>query len=371
MQRVRVMIAAAALLHGAAVARAQPAGGDEIELGEEKAPPKPADKPAEPTDAPVQKDPKLAKKVFASGQQAQAKGDAFAKRNKPDDAKAQYELAATSYAKAIELGDDINVHFHLAVTLDKLGKPADAIHHLRIVQKATAGVTPAIQKQLAGKLDDLMGKVGTLALAITPEGTTITIEGQVVGTTPLAEPLVLMPGSYTLALAAPGFEPKSIDVKVEAGSESERKVELESVKIVIEKPRPVKPDEPEKVAWTKPSLVPAIAAGGAAVAFLTVEIVAGLAARKNHDTFVNPATSPTGRLDAQDTGRSYAHLSDACLAGAVVSAGFGAYWYIFQYRKKIRDHESNVPDKTALRPKLDVVPWVEPQASGVTVLGRF
>lgn len=335
---------------------ADPPDGGEIELGEGSG-----------SAAPVQKDPKQAKKLVATGQQAAAKGDQLAKK-KPDDAKAQYEAAADAFRKAIDLGDDVNVYFYLAGVEAKLGKYVDAVKAYRTVLRAQQGVDPKLQKQVSGKLDEVMAQVGTLTLTVVPDGTNISIGNETVGTTPLPEPLVLMPGTYTLALSAAGYDPKTVEVKVEAGSENEKKVTLDSVKIVIERPHGVADTDTDKPPPPRPpSLVPVYVGGGVAAGFLVGTIVSGVLAKSNHDTFVNPNTLPGDRLDAKDTGVAYAHLSDACLAGTVVAAGFAAYWYVFQYRKHLDHHEPA---------KVSVAPWVEPNATtpttaGLTVLGRF
>jgi hypothetical protein len=352
---------------------AQPAGGGkddggEIDMGEGSA-------AATPPAAPpvVQKDPKAAKKTFANAQAIVAKADALAKRGKADDAKAQYAAAEAEYVKAIEQGDDVNVWFYLAGTEAKLGKYVQAVNAYRKVLRAQQGVDPKLQKQVSGKIDEVMNNVGTLALTVTPDGTNITIGSDVVGVSPLPEPLVLMPGQYTIGFTAPGYDPKQQDVKIEAGSESEKKIALDSVKVVIERPRKVGSDEIEKPAEPKkPTPIPAYIAAGVSAGALVATIWSGVLAKHDHKTFVAPGTSPGDRADAHDSGVAYAHLSDACLGGTVVAAGFAAYWYVFQYRKKLH-RESAAGGSDSKMSKVDVMPWVEPEAnaSGLTVFGRF
>ncbi len=352
--------------------RAQPApGGDEIEIGDSGSGSGSGSGSATPAVKPVvQKDPKAAKKLVAAGQAASAKADGLAKRGKADDAKAQYEVAVTALQQATELGDDINVYFYLAGVEDKLGRFVESVRHYRLVLRAASGVDPKIAKQISAKLDEVMGKVGTVQLTVVPDGTTVSLLGEALGVTPLPEPLVLLPGTYTFELTAPGFDPKSTDIAVEAGSESERKIELESIKVIIEKPHKIGPDEVDKVTVKKPTIIPALVGGGVAVALVGTAIVTGVLARHNHATFIAPDTKPVDRLDAQDAGKSYAHLTDALFGGAIAAAGFGAYWYVFQYRNKLHAHAETETSGSKMS-KVDVMPWVESQSSGLTVFGRF
>src|SRR4051812_16223205 len=67
--------------------------------------PEPPTAPTAPT-APTGKDPKLAKKWLAAGQQLMQKGSNLASRKRPDDARPQFENAVTAFQKAIDAGDD-------------------------------------------------------------------------------------------------------------------------------------------------------------------------------------------------------------------------------------------------------------------------
>src|SRR5262245_13323682 len=65
--------------------------------------------------APIAKDPKVAKKWLAAAQTLVQKGDYFTRANRPIDAKQQYENAVIAYSKAIEAGDDVSVFMQLAL----------------------------------------------------------------------------------------------------------------------------------------------------------------------------------------------------------------------------------------------------------------
>src|SRR5687768_116425 len=84
-------------------------------------------------------DPKAARRWLAVGQTLMQRGAYLAARNRADEAKQQFENAATAYHKAIEAGADVNVYAELAAAEEKLGRVDAAVRHLRLVVRAEAG----------------------------------------------------------------------------------------------------------------------------------------------------------------------------------------------------------------------------------------
>lgn len=331
--------------------------------------PDPTPAPAEgeaqppPADQPVVKDPKIAKKWQQAADQLVRKGDQLAKKGDAAGAKTQYDNAITAYGKAIEASDDISLNYQLALAEDKAGNTADAIKHLKVVLAAQAGVKPDVMKKAQAKEDELSMKVGMLTLTIDPEGAQIAIAGQPVGEAPLKEPLVLMPGTVTLSLTAVGYQPKDVEIKVEAGSESERTIKLDPVPVVI-KPVEKSEPEPEPEKPNPPSKMPLYIGAGVTGALVVTATITGIMAVSQHGTFTDPMTNANDRLDAQSNGRTLAHVTDICLVGGVAAAGFTAYWYL----KKYKPASAAFSERQA---KLDVVPWVQPEAGGLVAVGSF
>ncbi len=358
------------VVFGPAVASAQ----DDIEM-EPEAPAPEAPPPEDGEPAAIVKDPKLAKKLATAAAQFAQKGDSSTRRSKPDEAKGFYEQASVAYSKAIEAGDDLNLYYDLAVVDEKLGKLDAAVRHLRFVVAATANVKADIKKKAQLKHDDLTMKVGLVTLQIEQDGTTVTLAGTVVGKSPLTESLVFLPGSYTLTFESDGYQPKDVEIKVEAGSEAERKIELEPIKIVVAPPREPDGSETtvEPLVVKAPSKLPLYIGGGITVAAFGAFIVGGILAVGQHGTFVADDSTRNERLDAQASGQNYALFSDVMLGTTLVAAGFTTYWYLFKYRKgNAKAAES--PTTSPLAPtmsKVDVVPWVQPSASGLSVAGTF
>jgi hypothetical protein len=302
------------------------------------------------------KDPKLAHQKLAAAQDAERRGDADAARGHSSDAKAQWSNAAAAYQEAIAAGDDVTVNYALAVVEEKLGHHADAYKRLQIVAKAD-GVKPDVIKKVQAKLDDVTAKVGTVKLTVSPDGAQVSVAGNVVGTTPLADPLVLAPGGYTVTLSAPGYQPKDTELKVQAGSESEHKIALDAIPIAVTSHIQEPPPTPRP---KQTSYVPLFIGGGVTLGFAVAATLTGIAAIHQHDIYVDPTTDEADRKNAQSTGRLEAHVTDACIVGAIAAAAVTAGWYYFT--------AANAPESPS---KVGVAPWVQPDASGLVVAGSF
>jgi hypothetical protein len=320
------------------------------------------------------KDARLARKWLAAAQQLMQKGSYFAARNRPDDARPQFENAVTAYQKAIEAGDDPNLYLELANAEDRLGKLVDAVRHLRHLTGATgaagaAGARPEVVRKARARLDELLTKVGLVTLTIAPPGASITLGGAELGTAPLTEPLVLIPGTYTLSFQAEGYQPREAEIVVEPGTRTERAIDLEPVKVIFE---PVAPAAVVAAARAEASRTPSklpfyVGAGITGAAVLDAAIFGGLAIAQ-HATFTRASTSRLDREDARSNGRRFALVADVSLAVAVVAGGFTAYWYFQRYR------QPRTSDDRRSRPidaKLGVVPWVQSQSGGASLAGWF
>lgn len=353
---------------------AQPEDGEiEMEGDAPSTDPAPSDQPAEgpaaeqPAEPPVVvKDPKLARKWHRAGDQLIRKGDHLTKQGKLDEAKQQYANAVTAYQHAVAASDDVGLNYQLALAEDKAGMTPAAMKHLKLVL-AAQGLKASVMKNAQSKLDELSMKVGVVTLGIEPAGTQIALDGTQIGEAPLPEPLVLMPGEYKLSMTAVGFQPKDMELKVEAGSESERNIALEPVPVVA-KPQVEEPEAPPVEVSKGPSKLPLYIGAGATGGFVIVAAVTGIMAIGKHGTFTDPMSSQSERDDARSSGKTLALVTDLSIVGAVGAAALTAYWYQFKYRPQARAQAEHPGQGQA---KLDVLPWVQPQAGGLSVAGSF
>lgn len=362
------LVCGSALLASLAIVRpggAQPAGGgggSDIEMEPAPAGSAAATAPAEPA-APA-KDPKLARKLYAAAQGFERKGDQLAKQNKAEEAKAQFVEAVNAYQKAIEQAEPVDPAWTLALAgaEDKAGDPASAYKRVKALVALQPPPKADVLKKAQARLDELDGKIGKVTLTVKPDGTQIMMGDKTVAEAPMTEPLILTPGTYTVSFAAVGFEPKDAELKVEAGSESERKIDLVPVKVKI-KPREAEPEPEAPVATTKPNMLPVYIGGGATGVLLITSIVYDFRAKSQHDIFVAKTTAPKDRLDARDNGKLFAHVADITLVGALGAAAFTGYWYWYKIRPAQAAHEKQA--------KVVPAPWVEPTSAGIALGGQF
>jgi hypothetical protein len=318
----------------------------------------------DPAAQPQGKDPKQAKKWLETARQLTQKGDAASRAKKLDEAKVSYENAITAYEKAIETGGDANVNFDLAGVEEKAGKLDRAAMHYRVLVKAQ-GARADLVKKATARYDDITTKTGLVTLITKPETATISIGETEIAKTPLVDPIVLLPGHYALTLSAEGHAPKDVELDIEAGSETERTIELEVAKV---KTKPVKVVEKEDVRLEAPEAVPAgpnklplYVGVGATGGFVLIATITGIMAVGKHSTFEDKNASPNARQDAKDSGKTLAVVTDVCLVGAVAAGAFTAYWYFRKYK----------PAKGKIETKTAIAPWVQPAAGGISLAGSF
>ena len=186
----------------------------------------------------------------------------------------------------------------------------------------------------------------------------------------MTEPIILMPGTYTLSFAADGFQPKDAELKVEAGSESERTIELDPIQVIVTPP-PVVDEAPvvAPVVAPAPSKLPLYVGGGVAVGAAGIGLITGILAVSRHGTFTAGDSTRTEREDARSSGQSLALVTDLALGTAVVAAGFTAYWYFVKYKPGKAKFDAE--GQASTMSKVDVVPWVQSEAGGFSVAGSF
>jgi len=354
-------------------ASAQPAGKEPIDIG------MPSDdaKPDEPAEAPPVRDPAAAKKLADGAAKLAKKGDKLARRKKNAEAAADWDRAVLAYDKSFELQPDPKVLVAAASLELRLGRYLAADTHLGRALAATE--VPLAEKARAAAQamrDEARLHLGVVSLSISPEGATVTLDERELGVAPLAEPLVLEPGTYQLRIVLEGYVALRQKLVVDAGSESERRLELQPVPVVVAPPRPPPPQPPPPLP-PAPAKTALYVGGGAAVLFTAGAVATGVLAIGAHGTFTDPMATDDERDTAQSSGRTYALLSDVCTGLAVVAAGFTAYYYVAVYRPKVSERErlerdrAGMHDEYAGRPPIIVAPAVGADGGGLVISGWF
>jgi tetratricopeptide (TPR) repeat protein len=207
MGSTRLGIALACVCLGVADVRAeQPeptdAPADAPDAGPDAGPEEPApDAPPAMSEAEAKA---AARKLLDGGDGFLKAGDKLLKRKKTADAQAQYERALAAYQKAFELVPNPQILFPVAVAHDKLGHWAEAARNYRRFLTQVAAPDPGLKAEAEKRLEAAKLNLGVVSLVVTPDGAHVTLSGTEIGVAPLADPLFLDAGEYTLAFDADG-----------------------------------------------------------------------------------------------------------------------------------------------------------------------
>jgi hypothetical protein len=228
-------------------------------------------------------------------------------------------------------------------------------------------VRPEVATAAAARLTALLARLGQLSFSITPRRTAIRVGISSIAVTPLPEPLLLVPGSYTFVLEANGYRSQELTVDLAAGQVVERKVALVSISALAPPPpssAPLAVDHALPIAPPPgpPRLViaGAVVAGALVVAGVGTGLVA-LQRESEHDDEPNAAR----RDDLADSGRRWALATDVIFGTAIAVAAGTAYLYF-------RDAgPSRSPAEARAQHRLHLVPWASADSAGIGVLGAL
>ncbi len=181
---------------------------------------------------------------------------------------------------------------------------------------------------MSASLEELRQFVGTLAITTTPPAATIRVDGTEVGTTPLAEAVLVDAGRHVVEAALDGYETVRRDVEVAPLANVELALPLEVRTAEVPTP-PVGPSPIEGTPvespgtsqawfWTTAGLAVAAGIGGA--------VAGGIALGKESDLDALGSRCQGGDLGACDEGSSMlAEHDDAQLAANVLFISAGAF----------------------------------------------
>jgi len=129
--------------------------------------------------------------------------------------------AATKYAQAYDLTRDPRLIFNLAICEKNERHYARTQDLLEQYERALgARITADDRAAVDAALAALRHLVGTVRLAVTEAGASVSVDGKSVGTTPLDAPLRLDLGEHALRVKKAGFATRDQTVEVSGGSET-------------------------------------------------------------------------------------------------------------------------------------------------------
>jgi hypothetical protein len=139
-------------------------------------------------------------------------------------------VEAKDWAKARDLLDrayKARKHWKIAVNLGRveveLGRSRDAAEHLEYFLKNAdpSSVLPADRQKVLDLLNQVRLKVATVAVTVDVSGADVSVDGKVVGKSPLPERVFVEPGKHVVEAKREGYRPAQEPVDLAAGGTRE------------------------------------------------------------------------------------------------------------------------------------------------------
>jgi hypothetical protein len=157
---------------------------------------------------------KQARQLFVEG------NDLFDKKN--------YEMALEKFREARRLFQSYKIDLNIAITLDALGRQTEAAEYFEFFLASAEKVAPQdFVKSARVRLHELRRQLGSIQIACLVNEAAVTVDGKMIGKTPLQQRIYLQPGAHQIAVSKEGFAPISLPLKITAGENKEVLVPLQ------------------------------------------------------------------------------------------------------------------------------------------------
>lgn len=135
--------------------------------------------------------------------------------------------AIAKYRQAYDLSQDPRLLFDIAVCERDLRAYAQMQELLLRYEREAGGEMSAGQRaDVEAALAAIHNLVGTVHLTVSEEGAEVTVDSELVGTTPLATPLVVDLGQHALSVKKAGFDPAARAIEIPGGDETTIEITL-------------------------------------------------------------------------------------------------------------------------------------------------
>ncbi len=130
--------------------------------------------------------------------------------------KGQYEAARAAFLQAYALRKHPAVLLNLAQSSLKSGRALEAAKYFQQFLREASNATPAQKNDAERGLSESRQKIGRIEVSA-PVGSEISVDGAVVGTAPLSEPVDVEPGNHTVKARLPDGSTETKSATARAG----------------------------------------------------------------------------------------------------------------------------------------------------------
>jgi PEGA domain-containing protein len=240
----------------------------------------------------------------------------------------EYRLAVIEFERTYELVPDYRVLFNIGQVRIQLGDYARARLALeRYLREGEGQVAAARLESVKNDLDMLEGRTATLKIQSSLVGAEVLVDGEAVGVTPLADPVLMNAGDHSIEVRKQGYRSRVLRRTLAGKDAGEMSVELDEIPT-----SPVGPTDLSRPATTRAparAMTPiwvSWATTGALAAGAGVTGILGLRAADKLDSLKDQRDASPADLDSQkNRARMFLVTSDALTAAAVVAGGISLY----------------------------------------------
>lgn len=296
-----------------------------------------------------------ARKAYGEGQKAYEKGD--------------FPAAYEGFKQAHDLIPSAHAQYWMAMSIDKQYKVAEALAAFEVFLANPDAGKVGEEKLAAAQARQKELKATTIAqinLTTTPAGATVTVDGeQQEGQTPMG--LELEPGDHKLVVTAEGYQPKELDLTVEAGQKLEEAIELvpEPAPVAEQpaEPPPEPPPQPPPPPPEEKSMVPAYVTLGIAGAGAVVGTIFGIMALGKKSDYDDAPTA-----DKADAVERNALIADMAFGVAIT---LGVTGVVLLTSSDAEGEAAAAARPLPKRATLNVAPYVTPTGGGAAARLTF
>ncbi len=268
------------------------------------APPEPQDeKPGDPVIAPEQKE--EARTRFARGTQLYDEGE--------------FKLALIEFERAYSIAPNYRILYNIGQVQQQLGQYAKALTTLERYLEVGGEKVPADRAAAVGRdISTLRARTAKVTVRVTEPGAEITLDGALLGTSPLPPGRLIDAGEHRLSVSKPGFRTETRSLVLAGGDSATSEFTLrkeQGAAVVAARPSPS--NTPAWVAW---GATGAFAIGAGVTGALALGASSDLESERNR-----LGSTQDSRAEIESRSRTFAIVTDTLAVTAIVAAGVAVY----------------------------------------------
>jgi hypothetical protein len=169
-----------------------------------------------------------------------------------------FESAIAAFESSLRLYPTKSALFNLANCLRAVHRYAEALDALeRLKRDYSAELEDPMRTAVDRQLEELRNLTASLVVRVDQQGAQVSVDGKIVGSAPLSEPLRLSPGAHDIEVTLKGFAPEKLTVSLVSRQQITKEVKLKKLSPPPAppraKPQPPHPSPTEPTPVTAPN----------------------------------------------------------------------------------------------------------------------